>query len=125
MARKPTKHPPKYWKNKCDKLWSQIIRKDGACAVCDQSDCQLHAHHLIRRDAIFFRHNLNCGIALCSQCHTFSKKFSAHGSPWKFEKWMKENRPEQFRWWNKNRWKTITGVTINYEQVYDVLKEAE
>ncbi len=127
MARKPTKHPPgsKYWRNKCDKLWKQIIQCEGQCAICRQSNCQLHAHHLIRRDAIFFRHNIHCGILLCAQHHMYSLECSAHGAPWNFEKWMQKNRIGQWRWWSKNRNKIITGVRINYQQVYDVLKEAK
>lgn len=122
MARKRS---PKTWKKKCDALWGEIIRSVGHCEVCGKSECQLHAHHLIHRSAIFFRHNLNNGVCLCPYCHEFSVKLSAHGAPWAFEAWMKKHKPSQYKWWAKNRYEVITGVKIDYEQVYSVLAAGE
>ena len=119
------KHKPKYWKKKCDTLWSKIIRNPGYCAICGASDGRLHAHHLIHKQAVFFRHILDNGICLCAGCHLYSLLCSPHTTPWAFDDWMKEHRPEQYQWWSKNRYKIITGVTINYKEVYSVLKEQE
>ena len=117
----------KYWRNKCDARWREIIRKPARCAICGKSAGQLHVHHLISRSAVFFRHNINNGILLCPTCHNFGfgqgndEKISAHGTPWAFEDWMKEHRPDQYAWWVKNRHQVITGVTIDYEAVYEQL----
>ena len=119
----------KYWKKRCDKRWSELIRSAGKCAICGASNCKLDTHHLIHRNAVSFRHNLNNGILLCSHCHNFGfgqptsdgPRISAHGTPWAFEDWMKENRPDQYAWWEKNRYKVVTGIKIDYDQIYEVL----
>jgi hypothetical protein len=117
-----------YYKKKCDTLWSQLIRSSGRCAVCGSCE-YLNAHHLIHRSVCFYRHNLNNGICLCPKHHTFgyghsSEGFSAHGTPWAFEEWMKSNKPDQYAWWSKNRYETHAGVKIDYKEVLDTLKQA-
>jgi len=117
-----------YWKKKCDKLFGHIIRASGQCAICGRSDNQLHCHHLITRAAVFYRHNLNNAVCLCASCHNFGfseGRISAHSTPWAFEQWMKENKPEQYEWWEKNRRKVIAGVKIDYKAVYETLKGQE
>ena len=112
----------KYWRDRADRLWSQYIRRDGKCAICGRRDLRLEANHLIHRNAVFFRHNRENGICLCTHHHTFSVELSAHGAPWAFEEWMKLHRLEQYAWWAKNRYQIITGQRINYQQVCDVLQ---
>ena len=124
-----------YWKKKCDKLWREKImaRFGGRCAICGATG-YLNAHHLITRAAVFFRHNLENGVALCPTCHNFGfdqdvedrdqDVISAHATPWAFEEWMEKNRPEQYEWWTKNRYAVTVGVTIDYEQVYHALEAA-
>ena len=130
MAKRPPKNSPKWWKEiKCDPLWAKLVktRDNWQCQVCGRAkpQYQVHAHHLIHKDRVFFRHILDNGICLCARCHTLSSDFSAHGAPWAFESWMIENRPDQYQWWSKNRYEVITGMTINYEEVFSVLKEQE
>ncbi|HUT56796.1 MAG TPA: HNH endonuclease [Phycisphaerae bacterium] len=111
-------------KKRADKLWREVILKrcGYGCVVCGATG-RLEAHHLIRRDAIFYRHNPENGVALCYQHHTGSSKESAHGAPWWFEAWVERARPDQYEWWEKNRYEVITGQKINYEQVCDVLQD--
>jgi 5-methylcytosine-specific restriction endonuclease McrA len=121
-------------KKKCDKLWREkvLARAGHRCEICGSTVNQLHAHHLISRSAVFFRHNLENGVCLCASCHTFGfgqidgdeYHISAHGTPWAFELWMQENKPDQYEWWCKNRHAVITGVKIDYEKVYAALEEA-
>jgi len=118
----PKKGSPKWWRNKCDDLWKLIVKRDRKCERCGRTDRQLHAHHLMTRAKIFFRHNLNNGICLCSRCHTFDVDISAHEAPWAFETWMMNHREDQYKWWVENRYKVIKGRKIDYEQVYDMLK---
>jgi len=132
MARKPRKRTYK----DCDRLWGQIIRLDETCAVCgarvgDGTCHQVHAHHLIHRNAIFFRHNLENGICLCPGCHRFNigkvidgkRTISAHGSPAFFREWFQETLPEQFEWYEKNRWLVFPNVKPDYTQIYSVLED--
>lgn len=122
----PKKRTNDSWmKKKCDPLWSLLIREgaDYTCALCGNQGKWVHAHHLISKGRRFFRHNLNNGICLCAQCHTFNSSLSAHGAPWAFEAWMEKNRPEQFSWWAKNRYQEFPGLKIDFEQVHSVLAE--
>ena len=118
-----SKKSASYWKKKCDTLWGRIIRSKGYCEICGRSDGQLHAHHLIGRSAVFFRHNLNNGVCLCPMCHQFDVICSAHTAPRKFLDEIRLKKPDQWKWWSKNHSKVITGQTIDYEQVYEMLKE--
>ena len=132
MARKPKKHTCK----DCDRLWGQIIRLDQTCAVCgarvgDGRCHQVHAHHLIHRNAYFFRYNLENGICLCPGCHEFNvgkimdgqRTISAHGSPAFFHDWLRGHCPEQFAWYEKNRYQVFPGLKINYHEVYSALED--
>ena len=114
-----------WMKKKCDPLFSLIVREnaDYTCAVCGLKSKYVHAHHLIGKSRKFYRHNLNNGICLCAQCHTFNAKLSAHGAPWAFEAWMRKHRPKQFKWWTKNRYQEFPGLKIDFEQVHEGLLE--
>ena len=114
----------KYWKGKCDRLWSRLIReRDGCCIVCGNP--RLQAHHLISRSAVFYRHNLENGVSLCAQCHEYNNKLSAHGAPWAFDDWMRRNRPDQYAWWEKSRHSIIEGQKIDYKAIYKELEAAD
>jgi len=114
----------------CDGLWRRIVKASGRCAICGRSDRQLHAHHLITKTARFFRHNVENGICLCARCHVAEKgdivggvrRISAHGTPRFFQDWLKAKHPEKYDWWEKNRHAVLPGVKIDYDQVYDALK---
>lgn len=112
-----------YWRNKADAAWKKIVKIDSYCEWCMAEKKQLHAHHLIDKDMVFFRHNLNNGVCLCASCHKFSLLHSAHRAPWVFEAWLQWIRPEQFIWFTKNRLTDMVGVKVNYKQVYEQLLE--
>jgi len=115
--RKQKKGSASAWKKKCDKLWSKIIRLRGRCLICPATK-HLQAHHLIRRNCVAYRHDLQNGVCLCPQCHRYNNTCSAHGAPWGFEKWMEDNQPEQYRWWVKHRNRIITGQKMCYEAIH-------
>jgi len=113
---------------KCDDEWKRQVkeRAEWKCEHCGRSKLakfRLDTHHLIHRNRHFFRHNLNNGMCLCKMCHTLSSDFSAHSTPWAFDKWLEEAKPEQFAWFVKNRQKTFPGLKINYEEVYKMLAQ--
>jgi len=84
-------------KRKLDKEWSKKIRLVGRCDVCSSTK-YLNAHHILDKrfyqEYRFEKKNLIC---LCVRCHKFSK-LSAHRNPVWFSKWLKESKPEQYRW---------------------------
>jgi len=79
-----------------DIKWSRRIReRDGCCQICRKSDKMLNAHHLIPRQFIEWRHEMDNGITLCVHCHQFGK-FSAHKNPLWFANWMRINKKYEF-----------------------------
>ena len=53
MAKKRRKRAS--FRAKADRLWSQIVRLPGECAVCGATK-YLNAHHLIPRQLVKYRH---------------------------------------------------------------------
>ena len=121
--RKPDKDNPHslYWRNRADTLWSKVIRLPGKCLMCPRTD-NLQAHHNIRRDAVFYRHRLENGVCLCPNHHMRSLENSAHGAPWGFEAWLRENHPKQYDWWTAHRHNVITGQKMDYRSISEDLQ---
>ncbi len=119
--------PKKKGVKACDNVWKKIVKVMGHCEMCGRSDLRLNAHHLIRRDSMFFRHNPENGICLCTNCHIFNTppKISAHGTPIAFNDWLKERFPDRHEWLEKNRHKVKPNLKINYAEVYATLKEQD
>lgn len=93
-------HNSRLWRNKADKVWSQLVRINGECMVCgaSASEFQLQAHHLIPREILHYRHIVENGVALCVRHHKFGMLLSAHKNPVAFLLWLKENRSAQWDW---------------------------
>lgn len=73
-----------------DKLWSKAIKeRDKVCQMCGKSGKYLQAHHIFTRRNRTIRWNLNCGILLCPNCHTFGLH-SAHQNPLDFAEFIKK-----------------------------------
>jgi hypothetical protein len=108
------------WKKKADHLWSLIVKQSGRCAYCG-SVTNLQAHHLIPRGNSLTRHKIECGICLCEYHHLYCSKISPHLVPKDFEKWIKKNLPEKYRWVQKNR-HLRNGTKIDFQAAYEKLK---
>jgi len=79
-----------------DRKWSGRIRaRDKCCQICGKSDKMLNAHHLVPRQFLEWRWEMDNGIALCVYCHNFGK-FSAHKNPLWFANWLKLNRENDY-----------------------------
>ena len=83
-------------RNRLDKIWKSDIRRlwSDKCAVCGKSNCKLDCHHLISRTIPEFRHDNKNGILLCSGCHLFSKRNSAHSGSLVFHEWLRVTHPD-------------------------------
>jgi hypothetical protein len=110
----------RYWRNKADKLWSELVRIDGECAICGKGKVQ--AHHLIPRTVAATRHCLENGIPLCAFHHKYSKRQSAHGAPISFVIWLFEHRPEQAQWAQAHHW---ADGEADYKAAYERLVELQ
>ncbi len=91
-----------------DTLWGIIIREVGYCEKCGNGNA-LEAHHLVERGVYRHRYDLYNGICLCKSCHKYSNDASAHGrmggvmsAGYRFTRWMAENRPAQWAWYEAN-----------------------
>ena len=80
---------------KADDLWSKVVRKVWACAVCWKKE-NLNAHHIFTRHNKSTRWDLDNGICLCSWCHVFSDTFSAHKTPTEFTYWLEKQYSREY-----------------------------
>ena len=112
LFRKSAAHS-KYFRNRADKLWGQLIhRMYPECAVAGlegYGHCAgtLEAHHLISRRRGHFRHLPEVGLGLCASHHRWGAECSPHMGPLGFAEFMREYRPEQYEWWLQNRYQIM------------------
>ena len=90
------------WRDKCDALWYQIQHERyRSCAVCGSPAIEIH--HLISKNGhSSTRTDIKNGIGLCPAHHRGSE-LSPHGTPEKFDAWLKENRYGQWSFVQDNR----------------------
>ena len=110
----------RYWRNKADIAWSQVVRKDGKCAICGATE-HLNAHHLLARENLHTRHEVMNGEVLCPKCHKFSRTESAHKNPIRFVIWLMANKPETWKWLLANHNMTNVPDRLNYKERYTAL----
>ena len=137
MKKKKKKvHGPqsKYWKKKADEQWSLAIRlRDMKCLICGKEGLYqkkekkyingLQAHHLIGRNNLQFRYELQNGITLCNYCHIYDPKWSPHYSTDStsfFLEWLEQT--DHWYFFEDNRHNRMS-VKMNYEEEYLRLKE--
>jgi len=108
-------------RNKCDKLWSELIRQrnGGRCEVCGKPGN--NPHHVISRRNLTLRHDLRNGVLLCPSHHTFSSKESAHLDPIFFMRWFEVNRREDYNYLCEKR--EEVSYKVDYEERLKELKE--
>src|SRR6056297_2230505 len=53
---------------KLDRLWSKIIKRDGKCAYCGNTE-NLTPHHIFTRSNFSVRWDLDNGVCLYFKCH--------------------------------------------------------
>lgn len=92
-------------RNKKDKEWALAVKeRDGfKCVICGSTKL-LNAHHLIGREVLSMRHQVDNGVSLCPSHHKYSREISAHKQPVVFQWWMEINRE-----WQLNRIKELHG----------------
>ncbi len=121
------KNSTMWWRKKCDKLWSLIIRQVGRCEICGKTT-GLVAHHLISKGAnMKFRHDMSNGVCLCRYHHTMGREISAHGAndaTTRFMEWLERERPGQWEWFVESR-DNKSFEKMDYEAAYSWLKNFE
>lgn len=108
---------------KADDLWSLAVKKWGKCEVC-WITTYLNAHHIFSRHNKSTRWDLDNGICLCSGCHVFSDKFSAHKTPTDFTYWLeKQYSKEYIEILARKAHKPITVTSELLQEIIEKLKE--
>lgn len=82
-----------------DSLWSQIIRRPGACVICGQRERLQGAHGFSRRYHAT-RHDLRNGFCLCSGHHVYFT-----------------HRPLEWDEWLRFEWGTVWNQAGLYEEL--------
>lgn len=79
-----------------DDAWSLTVKEvaNFRCEVCGKRS-PLNSHHIIGRRNFALRWELKNGVCLCVSCHKFGNQ-SAHSNPLWFDKWLRENRKEDY-----------------------------
>ena len=82
-----------------DDSWSKLV-KLRAGMQCEISGCgktsYLNSHHIYTRANRSTRWDVKNGVCLCPSHHTLDSKFSAHGSPVLFVKWLVKTKGNDF-----------------------------
>ncbi len=111
-------------KRYCFEIWSELVRTrdNHRCVFCGK-ETYVQAHHLISRKFLPTAFNSNNGLSLCCKCHTLGL-VSIHHSQWIFDKWLKDNRKKQYRWFLENRYKMVDyeGTKTSIKYYRDILK---
>ena len=125
----------KYWLNKADEAWKELIQGQIVCAIAMfeyrepspwmfcQGKCE--AHHLFDKDKFpRLRHDRRNGILLCAKHHKMDNRLSAHRGSLLFAKWMSVYRPQQWEWaTTAANIAPLNGERIDYRASYEKLQE--
>lgn len=109
------KSEKKKLKDKCDLLWSKIIKNIGECEKCHSRTKALNSAHIMSRRYLQTRWDLENGLCLCVGCH-----FWAHQNPIEFTHWVEEYLGEDII--EKLRKKANYIGKVDLEEVHIYLK---
>lgn len=82
-----------------DKEWANSVkdRDNWTCVICGSKE-RINAHHIIVRENLELKFDINNGLSLCPKHHFFCRKISAHNNPLGLILWIQKNREEQFNY---------------------------
>ena len=107
-----------------NKLWKECTelvkeRDNNQCCICGQSGL-LHVHHILPKERFKdLRFELNNLIVLCPKHHMFSR-WSAHKNGIFFSEWLKQNRPNQYKYIQERVLVRLNNEHLNYLNNKDV-----
>jgi len=111
-------------KNKCDKLWSELVKllARGKCEVCATTQT-LNSHHVVSRSNHLLRFDPANGCCLCVKHHVFGNE-SAHKDPQWFIEWFAVKRPEDYQHIREMKKEPPAPLQIkDYERIVETLKK--
>ena len=80
-------------RRKALEAWSKAVkeRDSWTCQMCGRKEF-VRSHHILPKELLDTRLELNNGVALCCKCHKYSMK-SAHKNGVYFTGWLYRNKP--------------------------------
>ena len=78
-------------KKRRDTEWANKVKDlDGwTCCICG-AKFRVFAHHIINRENLMYKYDIDNGITLCLKHHKFDRTISAHNAPFAFLLWLKK-----------------------------------
>lgn len=113
------------WKNKCLKLWSQIVRERAGnkCEFCGSTK-YLNSHHIVGKKFKPLRFEILNGICLYANCHKWKIGLSAHENPILVAEWLKKNRPDAYKFLATYDYSLeILDTLAYYKNMYSILEK--
>jgi hypothetical protein len=102
-------------RNKADKLFSELIRRRGACERCTKKT-NLQTSHLISRSNLHLRFDERNSLCLCAGCHMFW----FHKNPLEAWEWYRAVYKKDYEYLLKE--KNVIETNIDYQKIIDKLK---
>lgn len=80
-----------------DKEWSKAVRSrdNWQCVFCGKATTT-NAHHLVVREFLPLKYDLDNGLTLCIKHHKYCRVFSGHNNAFPLFLWLETYRPEQY-----------------------------
>lgn len=110
--------------DKADDLWSIAVKINYwmKCAYSWECD-NLNSHHIFTRSRNATRWDIDNGICLTANHHTFSQEFSAHKTPARFKEWLIWVKWE--RYYNELEKKSQSVFKVTTDFLKEKIKELE
>ena len=127
-VKKAKKRSAKRWQALCSGEWRIAVLREWnhRCAVCG-TDENIQAHHIIHRRSsgvgLYYRWNVDNGMALCAKHHEFSQHCSAHGCPAGFLEWLVREEPQIHQVMLERKLEQHLRVHPDYPALYEQLCE--
>lgn len=115
VSKGKTKSERQKLRKKADELWSLAVKINywNKCAYSWESE-NLNSHHIESRAHNNTRWDVDNWICLTANHHTFSKEFSAHWTPAKFDKWIREVKWDDYINDNYKKSREVIRVTDKF-----------
>lgn len=117
MARRAKKGTKSWYKQKCDTIFSKIVRSIGYCEKCGTTE-SLQCAHIEPRTNHTLRWDKNNALSLCYSCHIHW----AHKNPREFTHWVESEFPKKIKYIDKNKNIFTKRSLPDYEDLYEKLK---
>lgn len=111
---KPKKPSKTQMRNRCDSLFSKIIRlRDGRCVTCGTTE-GLQCSHNVSRRYLIVRYDLDNAVTHCVRCHLFYTHNPLEHRKW-IESYIGAERLAELEA------EALRGTEIRYRPAYDLI----